>query len=129
VSKRQHKYRAVPTHCDGIRFHSKKEAQRYGELKLLEKAGHIRNLRLQPAFDLYAMRQLDTHGEQQYAQERLGLYRGDFAYEACYYVTHEGRRKELWREVVEDVKGFKTPLYRWKKKHVEAQYGIEIREV
>jgi hypothetical protein len=27
------------------------------------------------------------------------------------------------------VKGFKTPLYRWKKKHVEAQYGITIREV
>lgn len=31
--------------------------------------------------------------------------------------------------VVEDVKGFKTPLYKWKKKHVEAQYGITIREI
>jgi hypothetical protein len=31
--------------------------------------------------------------------------------------------------VVEDVKGFKTELYRWKKKHVEAQYGIEIVEI
>ncbi len=30
--------------------------------------------------------------------------------------------------VVEDVKGFKTPLYRWKKRHVEAQYGFRILE-
>jgi hypothetical protein len=31
--------------------------------------------------------------------------------------------------VVEDVKGMRTPMYRWKKKHVEAQYGITITEV
>ena len=30
--------------------------------------------------------------------------------------------------IVEDVKGMKTPLYRWKKKHFEAQYGLKIRE-
>jgi hypothetical protein len=31
--------------------------------------------------------------------------------------------------VVEDVKGVRTALYRWKKKHVEAQYGIQITEI
>jgi len=31
-----HKYGAIPTEVDGIRFASKKEEKRYGELKLLE---------------------------------------------------------------------------------------------
>lgn len=123
------KYKAKPTVVDGIRFHSQKEARRYQELRLLEKAGEIRNLRLQPAFDLYAMRPLNTRGEQDYTQELLGCYKGDFAYETSYRVHREGKVYEHWRGVVEDVKGFKTPLYKWKKKHVEAQYGIEIREI
>ncbi len=114
------KYRAVPTTVDGIRFHSAKEARRYGELKLLQKAGTIRALVLQPSYPL------DAFGVE---CRPIGIYRADFAYELGYFVTVQGVRKECWRGVVEDVKGFKTPLYRWKKKHVEAQYGIEIREV
>ncbi len=43
------KYRAQPTIVDGIRFHSKGEARRYQELRLLERAGEITNLELQPA--------------------------------------------------------------------------------
>ena len=50
---------------------------------------------------------------------RIGVYRADFKY-------HD---KETMPYVVEDVKGFATALYRWKKKHVEAQYGIVIREI
>ena len=46
----------------------------------------------------------------------IGRYRADFSYEE---LTETGGR---WDFTVEDVKGFKTPLYRWKKKHVEAQY-------
>jgi dsDNA-binding SOS-regulon protein len=106
VSKRQHKYRAVPTVIDGIRFASKKEAKRYAELKMLETAGVIQGLCLQPEYVLYA-------GD---GDTKLGVYRADFEY------------AENGQHIVEDVKGFKTPLYRWKKRHVEAQYGIEVRE-
>lgn len=122
------KYRAKPIVIDGILFHSQKEGRRYQVLKLLEKAGEIEDLELQPKFPLYVpptsgtvrgflnarMREAQTGS----TNIRIGEYRGDFAY----YDPKGGR-------VVEDVKGFKTPLYRWKKRHVEAQYGIIIREV
>jgi hypothetical protein len=121
--KRPHKYRAQPTVVDGVRFASKREARRYGELKLLEQAGEIHDLRLQPRFPLMAPG-LGNGGP--YERVHLGEYRGDFLYCAC----RRGAAKcERTRTVVEDVKGFKTPLYRWKKRHVEAQYGIQIREV
>lgn len=106
---------------DGILFASLREAKRYGELKLLEKAGHIRNVEVQPSYPL------DAFGVE---CRPIGIYRADFSYWTRYTVSREGGPPiEHWRAVVEDVKGFKTPLYRWKKKHVEAQYGIEIREV
>ena len=46
------KYRAVKTVIDGITFHSKKEAERYKILSLLESQGRIDNLRLQPRIAL-----------------------------------------------------------------------------
>ena len=53
VARQRPKYRAVPTVIDGIRFASKAEARRYGELRLLEQAGEIRDLVRQPRFALY----------------------------------------------------------------------------
>lgn len=125
---RRSKYNARKTTVDNIVFDSAKEAKRYEELKVMGIAGVIRNLEFQPVFDLYAPT-LDDDEPLRKPRERLGRYRGDFRYELGYFVTFQGVRKECWRVVVEDVKGFKTPLYRWKKKHVEAQYGIEIREI
>lgn len=116
------KYKAVRTEVDGITFASKKEARRYQELKLLLKAGEIGSLTLQPRFPLEAF----TNGRTLSGGEVIGEYRGDFKYQSL--VDAHGRRGFL-KWVVEDVKGFKTPLYRWKKRHVEAQYGIEIREI
>jgi hypothetical protein len=110
VIKRQHKYRAKPTVVDGVRFASQKEARRYQELKVLERAKEIADLSLQPTFDLAAAGDWEI---------KVGEYRGDFRY--------WDKRACAW--IVEDVKGFKTPLYRWKKKHVEAQYGITIKEI
>lgn len=107
------KYGAKPQVIDGIRFDSQKEGRRYGELRLLEKAGEIHSLVTQPRFELWA-----HCGVVSEPPIRVGEYRADFA-----YTTSQGA------DVVEDVKGFKTPLYRWKKKHVEAQYGIQIREI
>lgn len=105
-----HKYHAVPITVDGIRFASTKEGTRYRELRLLARAGEIWELELQPVFPL----QVPVPGG---CAQWVGNYVADFSYQ-----TREGR-------VVEDVKGVKTPLYRWKKKHVEAQYGIRIIEL
>jgi len=114
---KRHKYGAIPTEVDGIRFASKKEAKRYGELKLLEKASEIIGLELQPEFELW------TSTGKAHSPKPIGVYRADFRY------VVPGYRPILDLVVVEDVKGFKTPLYRWKKKHVEAQYGITITEI
>jgi hypothetical protein len=111
AKKPRSKYGAVKVTVDGITFDSKREAQRYHELKLMEKAGQIMNLRLQPEFALRAWQNGNS--------PIVGTYIADFSY--LDILTNN--------RIVEDVKGFKTPLYRWKKKHVEAQYGIQIREV
>ena len=51
------KYKAVKTIVDGIKFDSKKEAKRFQDLKLLERACVIENLELQPRFD-FILREL-----------------------------------------------------------------------
>jgi hypothetical protein len=120
--KPRSKYGAQPTVVDGIRFHSKKEARRYKELKLLEKAGEIWDLKLQPAFPLMVP---STSGQLMRAAKaitqggmfRIGEYRGDFKY----------YDRSAAPYVVEDVKGYDTPLSKWKRRHVAAQYGIEVR--
>lgn len=116
------KYGAIKQTVDGITFHSKREASRYCELKLLEKAGQIARLTLQQRFELCAPK-TNLRGDVNSADwmMTIGRYVADF----CYDELTPG----VTRFVVEDAKGFKTPLYRWKKKHFEAQYGIEIREV
>lgn len=101
------KYRAVPTVVDNVRFASKREAARYQELKLLEQSGVIRDLVLQPPFDLI------VNGV------TVGKYVGDFAY----WDNEHNQR------TIEDVKGVRTPVYKLKKRMVEAQYGMTITEV
>lgn len=117
------KYRAVPTVVDGVRFASKREAARYQELKLLERAGKIEDLELQPEFAIHVPIMTGTvKGAVKSVPVRsvpVAVYRADFAYVDWY----SGGR------VVEDVKGVRTPVYRLKKKLVEAQYGVRIHEV
>ena len=105
--KRKNKYRAQKTVVDGITFDSKAEARRYGELKLLEQAGEISGLELQPKFPI------EVNGK------KICTWKGDFRY-WC-------NRSRGW--VVEDVKGVRTPVYCLKKKLAEAIYGIEVMEV
>jgi hypothetical protein len=114
------KYGAVKTVVDGIRFDSKKESERYRELRLLEKAGKIQNLTLQPRFELSV--ENASYPDSGERSVTLGTYIADFAYQ-----NGGATRQREW--FVEDVKGFKTPLYRWKKKHVEAQHGITVKEI
>lgn len=101
------KYRAVKSEADGIWFASKKERDRYLQLKILERVGEIGNLTLQPAFPLIVN------------DVKVATYKGDFGY----------RDFRTDCEIVEDAKGFKTPAYRLKKKLMKAIYGIEVREV
>lgn len=109
--KRRSKYGAVKTTVDNITFHSAAEAKRYGQLKLFLKLGTIERLILQPVYRIYAY---PIGGD----PVQVAKYVGDFQYE-----TADGRR------VVEDVKGMKTPVYRLKKKLVEAQYRLVIQEI
>lgn len=95
---------------DGIVFHSRREAKRWAELKLLEKAGLIRDLARQMPFPILAQRPDGT-------RVAVGTYVCDFVY------MQDGQR------VIEDAKGVATESYRLKKKLVEAQYGIRITEV
>ena len=111
---RKHKYSAVATVVDGIRFASKAEARRYQELRLLERAGEIKELELQPKYPLHAPVKGRTN-----VFERVGEYRADFRY-------REGPQGLL---VIEDVKGVRTDMFRWKKKHFEIQYGLSLTEI
>lgn len=107
---RPHKYGAKPTEVDGLRFDSKREAARYSALQLLVRAGEIVDLEVQPTYPIIIA---DPQG----MPVIVAAYRADFRYR---------RGRDV---VVEDVKGVRTPLYRLKKKLVEALYGIKITEV
>lgn len=113
-SQGRSKYHAQPTVVDGIRFDSQKESRRYVELKLLEQAGEITLLEHHKRFDLR------VHPIEIGVPPTIGQYEADFDYLS----EKDGRG---W--IVEDTKGFRTALYRWKKKHFEAQYGIKITEL
>ena len=93
---------------DGRLFASKREAARYVVLRTAERAGLIRDLECQVRYDLHA-----PDGT------AIGRYVADFRY----YWTETGR------PVTEDVKGAKTDLYRWKKKHTEAEHNVTIWEI
>jgi hypothetical protein len=107
---RPHKYHATPTTIDGIRFDSKKEATRYGWLLFRQKRGEIADLRWQVRYPI------DVTNLQTGEVTSCGAYVADFVY------------VENGQTVTEDVKGFRTPLYRLKCKLVEGLYGITITE-
>lgn len=98
----KHKFKAIPTSVDGIKFASKKEAKRYQELKLLEKSGEL----------LFFLRQVPFHlpGGIKYICDFLCFWKGGTV-------------------TIEDVKGMKTPMYILKKKQVESVYPITITEI
>ena len=105
------KYHNRKTEFNGILFDSKKEAQRYAELKLLEKAGKIKDLIIQPKFVLQEGFVLNGKSY------RKVEYIADFAY------LRGGE------SVVEDVKGMKTEIYKLKKKLLAYKYEIEVVEI
>lgn len=112
------KYGNKKVMIDGIKFDSKKESRRYRELKLLERAGEIKDLEIQPKFSL--VKGVKFTGDNR-AKPDL-RYFADFAYTD----TRTGER------VVEDVKSVVTkesPVYKMKRHMMLAIHGIEVREV
>lgn len=106
ISPRTGRYGIKRVEVDGIIFDSADEGKRYRILKSEEAMGVIRDLRMQVAYP--------------YAEKgrHCFTYKSDFNFTVA--ATGE--------EVVEDVKGVKTPVYNLKKKLIEARYDIEITE-
>ena len=101
---RANKYHAKKITVDGIVFDSKKEARRYGELKLMQKAGKIQDL------DIHFPIDLEVNGV------KICTWVCDFVYY---------QNDDL---IYEDTKGVKTPVYKLKKKLFEALFGRTILE-
>ncbi len=101
MTRRPSKYRNTRTNG----FASKKEAARYEVLRLLEAAGQIHDLKTQVRLAIVI------------AGVKVCTYIADFSY-----------RNEVGFLVHEDVKGYRTDIYRLKKKLVKAVLGIEILE-
>lgn len=102
------KFHNQKVEVDGITFDSKKECRRYKELKLMERAGVIRGLQLQVPYILF--------DKSKYG--RVVKYVADFVYFDV----------EKSKTIVEDVKGFKTDVYKLKKRILAEKYDIEILE-
>lgn len=112
------KYRTKRTVVDGIEFASKREAARYRELKLMERAGKISELSLQPRFELQPS--FKREGKTIRAIE----YVADFV-----YTEGDDKRKGPRVRVVEDVKGMRTDVYKLKRKMLLFKYPyIVFRE-
>ena len=93
---------------DGIEHDSKKEATRWMELQMLQRAGEIANLRRQVTFELIPKQD----------GERACNYIADFV-----YLDKSGKT------IVEDAKGVRTDVYKIKRKLMLWRYGIKIKEV
>nr|UVN01762.1 MAG: protein of unknown function DUF1064 [Bacteriophage sp.] len=104
------KYHARKTTVDGITFDSRKEADRYLVLKGMEEGGSIEDLRRQVRYELVPA--FDVDGR----HYRPVYYVADFVY------VEDGK------EVVEDVKGMRTDVYRLKSKLFAQRYGKAIKE-
>lgn len=111
------KYKAQKVSIDGIEFDSKKEAKRWSELKLMERAGEIKNLQRQVKYELIPA-QYEVCGGQQRCIERAVNYIADFV-----YIDKEGN------EHVEDTKGFRTTEYVLKRKLMLYLKHIRITEL
>ena len=119
---RYRKYNNRKVLVDGITFDSKKEANRWAELKLLERTGKIKNLQRQVKFVLIpSQKEIIVDGFKKMEGkviERECSYLADFT-----YTLPNGEK------VVEDAKGYRTADYKMKRKLMLYVHGIKIKEV
>jgi hypothetical protein len=110
---RRSKYGATKVVVDGVKFDSKREARRWGELKALESCGKISDLRRQVRYHL----------------DVRGLHICDYIADFTYMSNEKGGADGAGAFVVEDCKGFKTPEYKLKRRLMKACHDIDILEV
>ena len=103
------KYGNRRTFCDGMYFDSQREADRWIQLRLMQKAGEISDLMRQKSFELVPKND----------RFRAVSYVADFVYTDC----------RTGAMVVEDTKGFRTDVYKIKAKLMYHKYGIEVKEL
>lgn len=119
----RNKYRNKKIQVNGETFDSMKELRRWRDLKLLEKAGEITELRRQVPFELLPnQREPDKIGPRGGRKpgrtiERKAVYVADFVY-----------RDRAGQEVIEDCKGMRTKEYILKRKLLLFRFGIRILE-
>lgn len=116
---------------DGITFDSKREAKRYRELKLLERAGVISDLELQKKYILIPAHYEEVPTGEVYqvgARKGLPKMKRVCIEESCGYVADFVYKKD-GETVVEDAKGFKTDKYIIKRKLMLHVHGIKVVEV
>lgn len=114
VEVKANKYNAEKTVYNGIEFDSKREANRYAELLILERSGQITGLNRQIRYELIPL-QKDESGK---CLERAVSYIADFVYKDI-----DGQT------VVEDTKGMRTKEYVIKRKLMLYIHGIRIKEI
>ncbi len=124
------KYHSVQRIVDGITFASKKEAERYLELRLQQRAGKISDLRLQVRFELLPAQfavsdQVYTRGSRKGLPKRGKCIERAVVYVADFVYLENGRL------IAEDAKGMRTKEYIIKRKLFRYLYGKEydFREV
>lgn len=113
---RRNNFGAKKTVVDGITFDSGREARRYWDLKLLERAGEISDLELQPRYTLGTDDDPVKIRSKGYPNGRRCSYKADFRY----------FDKQTGETVVEDSKGHDTDAARLRRAFVEWQYKIRV---
>lgn len=125
---RRSKYGNRKAVVDGITFDSRKEANRFQELRMLERAGKIKALERQVKYVL-----IPTQREPSSEIYTKGVHKGELKpgkvlEKECSYIADFAyfQGENL---VVEDTKGFRTEGYKIKRKLMLERYGIQIKEV
>lgn len=128
LRQKKNKYGNKKCILDGIEFDSKKEMKRYSELKLLERAGQISDLKIQVPFillpDQYApSTEFYTRGEKKGMPKR-----GKLLEKSCQYIADFTYIDRGGNYIVEDVKGKRTKEYLIKRKLMLYFHGVRIKE-
>ena len=113
IDVKQNKYKNKKVIYDGIKFDSNREMAYYIKLKMLEEKGIIKDLELQKSFELQPSFKLNGKTYKKIT------YRADFS-----YVSVEDNKIHIV-----DTKGFRTDVYKLKRKMFVYKYGIEIEEI
>lgn len=122
----KNKYKALKCTVGNETFDSRKEARRYQELTLLERAGHIQNLQRQVKYVLIPSQYkvYERYGKNgQRLKDRKQLLERECSYIADFVYEINGN------VIVEDTKGMKTKDYVIKRKLMLYVHGIRVKEV